>query len=69
MTNENIVTAKQLRALSGLNQFGAISRWASEQGFRVLYGKDGPWATLQAINAALGVGPAEERKLRPEDII
>lgn len=54
--NPHILDADQLKALSGKKTNAAIHRWASTHGIRLLDGADGPWTTLEAVNAALGVG-------------
>jgi hypothetical protein len=64
-----IVEAAELRARSGLTNPSAIRRWASRQGFRVFDGGDGPWTTLDALNAALGVGSANDDTYKPDQVL
>lgn len=54
-SNPHIVDAEQLRKLSGKKTSAAVRRWASSQGIRVRDSDEGPWTTLEALNAALGV--------------
>jgi hypothetical protein len=67
--NPHIVDAFQLRELSGKRTASAVRRWATRQGIKVLDGGDGPWATVEAVNAALGVGSANDHAYRPEDVL
>ncbi|MGE7139184.1 hypothetical protein ACQKIE_16275 [Luteibacter sp. NPDC031894] len=69
-SNSHIIDAAELRRLSGLQQPAAVKRWASTQGIRVRDGAEGPWTTVEAINAALGVGSAgNDDAYRPEDLL
>lgn len=67
--NAHIVDAETLRRLSGKQNRSAVRRWASQQGIRVLDGKDGPWTTQEALNAALGVGSANDDAYNPEKVL
>lgn len=68
--NHHIVDTAELRRLSGLKQSAAIKRWASAQGIKVRDGVDGPWTTLEALNASMGVGSAgNDDDYRPEDLL
>ncbi|QAU25343.1 hypothetical protein EO087_01675 [Dyella sp. M7H15-1] len=64
-----MVPAKQLRELSGKSTATAIKRWASQQGIRVLDGAEGPWTTIEALNAALGVKEASNDQAYSPDIL
>ena len=66
---DHLVEAKELQARSGLTNPSAIKRWASRQGFRVFDGADGPWTTLEALNAALGVGSANDEAYDPDRVL
>lgn len=57
-SNPHILDAAELRRISGKQTAAAVRRWASTQGIRVRDGEDGPWTTLEAVNAALGVSSA-----------
>lgn len=67
--NPAIVDAEQLRQLSGKHNRSAVRRWASRQGIRVLDGKDGPWTTREAVNAALGVGSSNDSAYDPDRVL
>lgn len=53
----SIVTPAMLRALSGLERATAVCRWANSQGIRTFDSRDGPWTTIELINAAGGLSP------------
>lgn len=53
--NHHIVEAELLRKLSGKRTEAAVRRWASRQGIPIKDGASGPWTTIQAVNASLGV--------------
>lgn len=57
-TNPHILDAAELRHISGKQTAAAVRRWASSQGIRIRDGDDGPWTTIDAVNAALGLAPA-----------
>ena len=65
----HIVDAQMLRQLSGKHSRSAVRRWASAQGIRVLDGKDGPWTTQEALNAALGVGSSNDEAYDPDKVL
>jgi hypothetical protein len=67
--NSHMVDAETLRQRSGKKSRSAIRKWASAQGFRVFDGKDGPWTTLEALNAALGVGSANDEAYDPNKVL
>lgn len=67
--NPRVVDAATLRQLSGKHNRSAVRRWASQQGIRVLDGKDGPWTTQDALNAALGVGSANDEAYDPDKVL
>ena len=56
--NHHIVDADVLRKLSGKRTEAALRRWASRQGIPVKDGANGPWTTIEAVNASLGVAAA-----------
>ena len=71
-----LVTAEHLMELSGYRTPSSVRRWASSQGIRTLEGKAGPWTTVDALNAALGVRRqglrdiySPEFVLGPDDIL
>lgn len=69
-SNHHIIDAAELRRLSGFSQPAAVKRWASAQGIRVKDGAEGPWTTIEALNASMGVGSAgNDDAYRPEDLL
>jgi hypothetical protein len=66
--HDGVVTAAQLRAIMGMTVGKAIARRLERQGVRVFWGKDGPWTTLAALQAASAPTAANE-PLRPEDVL
>lgn len=54
----HVIDTEYLRKISGKKGASAIRRWASRQGIRCGDGAFGPWTTLEALNAALGVPAA-----------
>lgn len=51
----HIVSRDELRRISGKRTAAAVRRWASTRGIPILDGHSGPWTTIDAINAALGI--------------
>lgn len=52
-----------------LPQLATVERWANAQGIRYRYdGLGGIWTTLDALNAALGLGAANDSRLTPDDL-
>lgn len=66
-----IFTYADLRAMckpGGNPTLATVERWLTRQGIRYHYdGEGGVWTTLDAINAALGIGGKLEA-YRPEDL-
>lgn len=50
---------KLLQQVTGYTRQADLERCLKKQGIRYFYGKDGIWTTLDALNAALGLRPAE----------
>ena len=52
-------------------RLATVEKWARAQGIRYRYdGEGGIWTTVDALNAAVGVGAAnDDAKLKPEDIL
>lgn len=55
-----IVEFADLQQLSGLKRRADVERWAEEAGVPVKPCRGGVWTTLDALNRALGVAPANE---------
>jgi hypothetical protein len=53
----SLVPFEMLKVLSGYQQAGAVERWARQQGIRLFYGRNGPWTTIEIINAVAGILP------------
>lgn len=50
---------RMCRPQGALPRASTVRRWAERQGIRYKYdGRGGIWTTDQALNAALGLGPA-----------
>lgn len=67
--NHHIVDAELLRKLSGKRTEAAVRRWASRQGIPIKDGAHGPWTTIQAVNASLGVSGASNDVAYSPDIL
>jgi hypothetical protein len=67
--NPHTVDAFQLRELSGKRTDAAVRRWATRQGIKLGKGPGAPWTTVEALNAALGVGSANDAAYRPEEVL
>lgn len=59
-----LIEFDDLRKLSRLGdhaQLATVERWAKRAGIRYQYdGRGGIWTTLEAMNAAVGVGPEQD---------
>lgn len=58
---KSILTFRDLRELTGLKSPAAVERQLIKQGVRVLHGAAGPWTTVDAVNAALGLKDGGDR--------
>lgn len=67
--NHHIVDAELLRVLSGKRTEAALRRWARRQGIPIKDGANGPWTTIQALNASLGVAKASNDIAYSPDIL
>jgi hypothetical protein len=67
--NHHIVDAELLRTLSGKRTEAAIRRWARRQGIAIKDGAEGPWTTIQAVNASLGIDGANNNAVYSLDIL
>lgn len=67
--NHHIVDAELLRVLSGKLTEAAVRRWARRQGIATKDGANGPWTTIQAVNASLGVKEASNDGAYSRDIL
>jgi hypothetical protein len=55
---DRILSLADLRKISGLHQPAAIERWMRREGIAFKSSANGPWTTIDAVNAALGAGAA-----------
>ena len=70
MSDKNILTCAELMAITGYQRPADVARCLREQGIHVFHGKAGPWTTLDLINRAGGIGPADsDEALAAEDIL
>jgi hypothetical protein len=67
--HHHIVAPEVLRKLSGKRTESAVRRWASRQGIPVKEGANGPWTTIQALNASLGIKGAGNHEAYGRDIL
>jgi hypothetical protein len=63
-THPAAVEPQALRALTGYRSPAAVERWCQRHGVRYFPSRNGPWTTIAALNAALGIGepPPEQPK-------
>ena len=67
--NHHIFDAELLRTLSGKRTESAVRRWARRQGIPTKDGANGPWTTIQAVNASLGIAEAGSDVAYSPDIL
>ncbi|WP_313913856.1 hypothetical protein [Tahibacter sp.] len=67
----SVLDTSDLLAITGYAGAGDAARCLRAQCIRVFDGKDGPWTTLELINAAGGLlAPAAQTETyRPEDLV
>ena len=53
--NSQIIDTEALRSVTGYKRSSDIERCLEGQGIRYFYGKQGPWTTLDLINASKGL--------------
>ena len=51
----DVLNTDELKKITGFKQSGAIEKCLRDQGVRYFHGKNGPWTTLDLINAAKGL--------------
>ncbi len=62
-----IVPFEQLQQATGYTRQADVERCLKGQGVPVFYGRRGIWTTLDALNAALGLRPANADDAYPAD--
>lgn len=68
-SNTNVIGPELLRELSGKRTPASVRRWASARGIRIIEGAAGPWTTLEALNAALGIYASTDRAYPPDILL
>lgn len=64
-----VLSAADLRAITGYERDGDVRRCLERQGIRFFWGKDGTWTTLDLVNAAGGLKAANaEPATYPTDV-
>ena len=51
-----VVTLDQLKAITGYTNPGSVEACLRKNGVRFLYGRHGDYTTIDALNAAMGIG-------------
>lgn len=69
MSNERIILPDDLSHITGYERPGDVERCLRTQGVRYFTGKDGPWTTIDLINAAGGLLSTELQKTGTNDIL
>lgn len=72
--SDRIVPFEQLQRMcvpdGPLPRTSTVRRWADRQGIRYKYDRGGGlWTTVDALNAALGLGPPMDTAPKLEDLI
>ena len=60
MSNVNVLSCEDLRAITGYQRAADIERCLAEQGVKTFRGRCGPWTTIDLINQAGGLTPHAE---------
>jgi hypothetical protein len=55
----HLVTFEDLKSATGYSRLSDVERCLQKAKIPYTYGKDGIWTTIEAVNAALGLRPAE----------
>ncbi|WFF40428.1 DUF4224 domain-containing protein [Salinicola endophyticus] len=69
MSTVNVLSCDDLRAITGYQRPADIERCLSEQGIRVFRGRLGPWTTLDLVNQAGGLRPANNDETYDPDTL
>ncbi len=51
----DVVSTEELKEITGFQRSGDVEKCLESQGIRFFHGKNGPWTTLDLINAAKGL--------------
>lgn len=70
-TNSGLVSAEELLAITNYEQVGPMKKKLESQGIKLFDGKNGPWTTLDLINAAGGLKGESSNDIEfyPDDIV
>lgn len=60
-----ILTTADLKTATGYERSADVERCLRDQGVRFYWGKEGPWTTVDLINAASGLQHAANQTMRP----
>lgn len=60
-----ILSIDDLRRSTGYSRPTDVARCLKAQGVKVFWGKDGPWTTSTALDAALGLRPPTDAANEP----
>lgn len=60
-----ILTTADLKVATGYDRPADVERCLRDQGVRFYWGKEGPWTTVDLINAASGLQQAANQTMRP----
>lgn len=64
-----ILKTDELLEVTGYNRRADLERCLTQQGVRYFWGKDGPWTTLDLINAAGGLKAGGDSESYQEGIL
>lgn len=65
--SQSAIYPDALRELTGYQRAADIERWCDRHGVRYFRGRAGPWTTIDALNAALGIAaPVADQPTRIE---
>ncbi len=67
--NPNILNIDDLKKVTCYKYAGDVEKCLKKQGIRFFFGKNGPWTTIDLINAAGGIRPVELPKTGSEGIL
>lgn len=52
---DRLITTEQLKTLTGYTRVGDVERCLHQNGIAFLYGRYGPFTTVDALNIAMGI--------------
>ena len=63
-----VVTLDQLKAITGYPKSSSVEDCLRKNGVRFLYGRHGVYTTVDALNAAMGIGKDTLQAVTPPEI-